>query len=289
MLSKKYLHRICSLLMAVLLMVSLCACASGDDKGLFDSLNKRKGIRFSATVTQSDIDKILTTMDTMDALCKSAPQQSQNGADACYDMVKLIATGLGVSASEISEIQLKKSNLSQSANSAVQEQVNSTYRTAELLFLIAKKLDKDNTYNNEIVLIESTFTLRNSTANSAPKQMVNGLYRTVEILEVIAKIADKDKDYTSDIDQIMTRFSTQDNLASSAPQQEVNGAYRSVEMILLIAEILDYDSDFSSEISTIDTRLTTQNNLANSAPQQNANGVYRMAEAFGLLAEVLNS
>ena len=65
------------------------------------------------------------------------------------------------------------------ASSAVQQLTNGTYRTVELLELIAKKLGCNS---SEISDIMSTYSYQNIVASSAVQQSVNGLYRSMELL-----------------------------------------------------------------------------------------------------------
>lgn len=289
------MKKILSLAIVTVFLVSnltSCCCFFPCGNGLLDGeeiFDFDDDIRFETYISSDEISSVIGDMRRTDSLCESAYQQSQNGADACYELVKIIAKGLGVSSDDISYVQSQKIIGSSSSNSAIQEQVISTYRTFDLLVLIAEKLDEDGEYAYDISSIESTFRSQDNNASGAPQQLVNGLYRSVEILEVIAKIADEDNNYSTEIYSTLNRLYTQNDSCKSAPQQSANGAYRCVEMVLLIAEILDYDGDFQYDIDYVSSTLDSNNDRCTSALQQNANGVYRMAEALEVLANVLNS
>ncbi|MEG2357157.1 MAG: hypothetical protein RSC40_09390, partial [Clostridia bacterium] len=74
-----------------------------------------------------------------------------------------------------------------SCESAPQQTVNGSYRTLEMLEIVAKLLDTSGSYANEISSVMSSFVTNNYSCDSAPQQAVNGTYRTVEMLEIIAK------------------------------------------------------------------------------------------------------
>ncbi|MBE5767801.1 MAG: hypothetical protein E7335_11730 [Clostridiales bacterium] len=107
---------------------------------------------------------------------------------ACILLVSLLvccmpsASALGYS-SEISSIMSTFSLQNIYADSAPQQQVNGSYRTVELLEVIAHE---KGCSSSSVSSIMSTFSLQNIYADSAVQQAVNGAYRTVELLELIA-------------------------------------------------------------------------------------------------------
>ena len=116
-----------------------------------------------------------------------------------------------------------------SCDSAPQQQVNGTYRTVELLELIALKLGCSS---SSVSSIMSSFSINNYSCKSAPQQVVNGTYRTVELLELIAlKVGAP----SSSVSSIMSSYTINNYSCDSAAQQAVNGTYRTVELLELIA------------------------------------------------------
>ena len=74
------------------------------------------------------------------------------------------------------------------ANSAYQQIVNGTYRTVELLNLIAgKPISTFNRRGINTSSVMSSFSTQDILADSAIQQAVNGTYRTVELLDLIAR------------------------------------------------------------------------------------------------------
>ena len=89
--------------------------------------------------------------------------------------------------SQISSVMSSFALNNYSCKSASQQQVNGTYRTVEMLEIIAKELDSGGRYSSQISSVMSNYALNNYSCKSAVQQAVNGTYRTVEMLEIIAK------------------------------------------------------------------------------------------------------
>ena len=280
------MKKIVSLILAVLVVFSMAACSEDLEHNRRESKTR---ILFTNSITQEEVNSILAYMNNLDTYCETVAQKSQNGADTTYDMVKLIALGLGVDSYMLDNIQVSKDDYNYSIDNAVQKQANSTYRTVELLALIAYEMDKSGEYSSQISAVESRLYSQEDLCTTPTQQVVNGEYRMVEMLELMALIADSKGEYSGQIQAIMDEMKTVDDASTSAPQQSVNGAYRTVDMVLLLAEILDYDQQFDGRGQEIADMLDYQDGLCESTAQQNANGTYRTTEAFGLLAEVLNS
>ena len=67
--------------------------------------------------------------------------------------------------------------------------MNGTYRTFEILYIIAQMLD-NGSWTKAINTVWDSYRSGNNSASSAAQQQVNGSYRTFEILYVIAQILD---------------------------------------------------------------------------------------------------
>ena len=68
--------------------------------------------------------------------------------------------------------------------------VNGTYRTFEILYVIANKVDATGAYRSTISDIYDSYRSQNRSADNVYQQIVNGTYRTFEMLYVIAKLYD---------------------------------------------------------------------------------------------------
>lgn len=171
-----------------------------------------------------------------------------------------------------------------SCKSAIQQQVNGTYRTVEMLEVIAHELDYSNNYDKDISSIMSTFALNDYSCKSAEQQAVNGYYRSVELLEIIARETGTADD--SDISSVMSTFALNDYSCKSAPQQQVNGSYRCVEMLEIIARALDTNGKNDSDITSVMSSFSLNNYSCESAPQQEVNGLYRSVEMLEIIAGI---
>ena len=99
-------------------------------------------------------------------------------------MITMIAgvAQAGSHSSDISDVMYSFTMNNYSCDSAPQQQVNGSYRTVEMLEVIAKILDTKGKYASEISDVMYSYTMNNYSCKSAPQQVVNGTYRTVEML-----------------------------------------------------------------------------------------------------------
>ena len=115
------------------------------------------------------------------------------------------------------------------ANNIYQQIQNGTYRTVQMLEVIARKFGCPS---SSIDRVMSDFRHGDTMANNIYQQIQNGTYRTVQMLEVIAR---KLNCPSSSIDRVMSDFRHGDTMANNIYQQIQNGTYRTVQMLEVIA------------------------------------------------------
>ena len=130
-------------------------------------------------------------------------------------------------ASEISSVVSDFSYQNTMSKNIYQQICNGTYRTTELLNIIAKQ------HGCSTSSIMSDFSYQNTMSNNIYQQICNGTYRTTELLNLIAQ---KMGCSTS---SIMSDFSYQNTMSNNIYQQICNGTYRTTELLSLIAKKFD--------------------------------------------------
>ena len=173
----------------------------------------------------------------------------------------------GLYTSQISSIMSDFSYQNTIANNINQQICNGTYRTVELLNILAKQKGCSTSS------IMSDFSHQDTMADNIFQQICNGRYRTVELLEVIAR------DMGCSTSDIMSNFRHQDTMADNINQQMCNGTYRTVELLNLIAKKKGCST--SSVMVNFNHLDTTSNNIY----QQICNGTYRTVELLDIIAK----
>ncbi len=130
----------------------------------------------------------------------------------------------GTYASKISGIMSDYSYRDTMSKNIYQQICNGTYRTVELLDVIAQQ----NGCSTSSIM--SDYSYRDTMSKNIYQQICNGTYRTVELLNLIAK---KRGCSTSGI---MSDYSYRDTMSKNIYQQICNGTYRTVELLNLIAK-----------------------------------------------------
>ena len=96
----------------------------------------------------------------------------------------------GAYSSTIRSIHSSYSHQDTMAKNIYQQICNGTYRTVELLEVIARILDEDDAYGSTIRSIHSSYSHQDTMAKNIYQQICNGTYRSTELLEVIARELD---------------------------------------------------------------------------------------------------
>ena len=96
----------------------------------------------------------------------------------------------GCYSSSISSISSTFSRQDTRASNIYQQICNGTYRTVELLEVIAYELDTKGVYSSTISSIHSTFSRQDTRSGNIYQQICNGTYRSTELCEVIAYLLD---------------------------------------------------------------------------------------------------
>ncbi len=73
-----------------------------------------------------------------------------------------------------------------SASNINHQILNGTYRTVQLLEIIAYELDTSGAFSDYISDVMDTLRKNDSSASNINQQILNGCYRTVQMLEIIA-------------------------------------------------------------------------------------------------------
>ena len=179
----------------------------------FCLMHKDYFIKGDNTTTEQNVPKKENDNPTVE---QHTPQKKKNR----------ISTS-GLYASQISSIMSDFSHRDMMANNIYQQICNGTYRTVELLNILAKQKGCSTSG------IMSNFSHRDTMADNINQQICNGKYRTVELLDAIAQHMGCS---TSDI---MSNFSHRDTMADNINQQICNGTYRTVELLNLIVKKID--------------------------------------------------
>ncbi len=173
----------------------------------------------------------------------------------------------GLYTSQISSIMSDFSYQNTIANNINQQICNGTYRTVELLNILAKQKGCSTSS------IMSDFSYQDTVADNIFQQICNGTYRTVELLNIIAK------NMGCSTSGIMSDFSYQNTLAKNINQQICNGRYRTVELLNLIAK------NKGCSTTSIMSNFSYQDTASNNIFQQICNGKYRTVELLDIIAQ----
>ena len=89
-------------------------------------------------------------------------------------------------ASQISSVMSSFSSQNTRADNIYQQICNGTYRTTELLTIIAYELDTSGAYASQIRSVQSSFSSQSTRADNIYQQICNGTYRTTELAAIVA-------------------------------------------------------------------------------------------------------
>ena len=212
---------------------------------------------------------LLTAAAGITWLCWDRSEDSSGFSSGSSSGSRRISTS-GRYASDISSVMSNFSYRDTMSSNINQQICNGTYRTVELLNIIAQQVGGSTSS------VMSNFSYRDTMSSNINQQICNGTYRTVELLDIIAR---KRGCSTS---SIMSNFSYRDTMSNNINQQICNGTYRTVELLDVIAR------DMGCSTSSVMSNFSYRDTMANNINQQICNGTYRTVELLNIIAKKID-
>ena len=91
---------------------------------------------------------------------------------------------------KVSDVLEERRHQNVMSDTVHQQIVNGTYRTVDMLAIVAAELDRDEQYKSKIADVLEARRHQNVMSDTVYQQAVNGTYRTVDMLAILANILD---------------------------------------------------------------------------------------------------
>ena len=264
-----------SLLLAILMLLSLCANAFAEETG--------------ELIFTPDI--VMDRLEKGDDSARTAEDQTVNGV---YRLVEMLGTAAAVRATdedcEIINAYLERIYDGDEQNLSNQQKLAiGAMQAFNILEFIAEQEDPQVKYQSNRDAIREYFSDGDDEARDARDQTLNALYSAVYMAALILEEMCPTKEMIASIDEELNAFSDDNNICQAVDDQIVNGAYWLQRMLTGIVSYLSPSDAYMNTVFDMSAEIAQDANNQTDLENELVVWLYSCVQMSGLFAEELLS
>lgn len=263
-----------SMLLAILMLVSLCTCAYATDTE-------------DGTLTT---DVVMDLLYEGDNVAETAEEQAVNGI---YRLAEMLGIAAAARATE-EEYEYVNMYLDRIYEGAEEEDMGNPQMLAlgaiqvfNLLELIAEQEDPDMEYQDNRDSLRAAFSEGDDDAENAKQQTVNALYHATYMAALILEEICPTEDMVAGVAEELEAFSQDDDACEDVNDQIVNGAYWLQRMLTGMVTLTAPDDDLAEAALELSEKNTQSANEEPDREKELVIWLYSGVQMAGEFAEEL--